>query len=67
MGIKETAGEKHAGEAMDMFVKLFALEQSLVDGAEKTNVLKPPMSSQSQAAADSVPVHVPAGVAAATP
>ncbi|WP_127529732.1 glutamyl-tRNA reductase [Paenibacillus kobensis] len=67
MRIKEMAGEKHAGEAMDMFVKLFALEQSLEDGAEKANVLKPSMSSQSQSAADSAPVQLPAGVAAATP
>jgi len=68
MRIKEMAGEKHAGEAMDLFVKLFALEQSLEDGAEQaTTAAKPPMSAQPQAAADSAPVHVPAGVAAATP
>ncbi|GFN33652.1 glutamyl-tRNA reductase [Paenibacillus xylaniclasticus] len=67
MRIKEMAGEKHAGEAMDMFVKLFALEQALEEGAKKAPVLKSPVSSQPQAAVDSAPVQMPAGVAAATP
>ncbi|MWC28728.1 glutamyl-tRNA reductase [Paenibacillus sp. MMS18-CY102] len=65
LGIKETAGEKHAGEAMDLFVKLFALEP-LLDQAQGSAVVKPALSAPSSAA-ESTSAHVPAGVAAATP
>jgi glutamyl-tRNA reductase len=66
--IKEMAGEKQAGEAMDMFVKLFALEQSIENGRESAQAAsKPSQATEPQAAVDSAPVPMPAGLAAVTP
>ncbi|MCQ6560843.1 glutamyl-tRNA reductase [Paenibacillus mendelii] len=39
--IKEMAGEKHSDEAMDMFVKLFALEETITQGKEKLRSASP--------------------------
>ncbi len=49
--IKEMAGEKKGDEAMDMFVKLFALEEEL---SQKENALS---ASRPSAAAQAKPVH----------
>lgn len=49
--IKEMAGEKKGDEAMDMFVKLFALEEELT---QKENTLS---VSQPSAAAQAKPIH----------
>jgi glutamyl-tRNA reductase len=66
--IKEMAGEKQAGEAMDMFVKLFALEQSIENGRESAQAAsKSSQATEPQAAVDSAPVPMPAGLAAVTP
>ncbi|QYR23362.1 glutamyl-tRNA reductase [Paenibacillus sp. sptzw28] len=50
--IKELASEKHADDAMDMFVKLFALEETLAQAKqqERTVVAKEELSSESGSA-----------------
>ncbi|WP_219837991.1 glutamyl-tRNA reductase [Paenibacillus sp. R14(2021)] len=47
--VKEMAGEKHADQAMDMFVKLFALEEELERTAEKAEKSKPVIEKSSPA------------------
>jgi len=43
--IKEMAGEKHADEAMDMFVKLFALEDELVKSNQAEQYAAEPIAA----------------------
>ncbi|MFC4776443.1 glutamyl-tRNA reductase [Paenibacillus sp. GCM10023252] len=64
--IKEMAGEKRADEAMDLFVKLFALEEQLVTNQQA----KPQAATEPATAAPKklTPTHAAAaGLAAVTP
>jgi len=72
--IKEMAGEKRADEAMDMFVKLFALEETLANAAraerqqadaEATRL--PAVRSAAPVREDGLPAAPGLGLAAVTP
>lgn len=53
--IKEMAGEKHADDAMDMFVKLFALEEEVAQAEQRSATAKPQPRTESVAAHESMP------------
>ncbi|QHW34147.1 glutamyl-tRNA reductase [Paenibacillus rhizovicinus] len=53
--IKEMSGEKHADQAMDMFVKLFALEEEVEQAEQKAVTAKPSVRTESSSAAESKP------------